>query len=148
MGWTLLEKQVHTESKGSYMARRWAVSPAMWSVFERDGSRTNNHLEGWHSKFNSIISRPHPNIYQLLHAIREEQAVTELTAVQLEAGSQTPRRKRRYVAVDDRLARLMKAYVDGEKTIDQFVVGVAYNLSTFVWVSHAVYAKWELTKWE
>ncbi len=58
--------------------------------------------------------------------------VTELTAVQLEARSQPPRRKRRYVAVDDRLARLKKAYVAGEKTIDHFVVGVAYNLSTFV----------------
>ena len=35
--------------------------PAMWSVFELDGSITSNHLQGWHSKFNSIISRRHTN---------------------------------------------------------------------------------------
>ena len=68
-------------------------SPAMWSVFDQDGSRTNNHLEGWNSKFNSLISRPHPNIYQLVDVIKEEQAVTELTTVQLEAGSQPPQTK-------------------------------------------------------
>ena len=28
-------------------------SPAMWSVLERDGNRTNNRLEEWHSKFNA-----------------------------------------------------------------------------------------------
>ena len=120
----------------SYIENTWLdggqFSPSMWSVFEVDGSRTNNHLEGWHSKFNSIISRPHPNIYQLVDAIKEEQALTELTAVQLEAGSQPPRRKRRYIAVNERLDRLKKAYIDGEKSIDQFIVGVAYNLSTFV----------------
>ncbi len=107
-------------------------SPAMWSVFECDGNRTNNHLEGWQSKFIAVIGRPHPNIYQLMDVIKEEQAVTELTAVQLEAGSQPPRRRRRYAAVDERLAKLKKVYTEGDKTIDLYIFGVAYNLSTFM----------------
>ena len=113
-------------------------SPAMWCVFECDGNRTNNHLEGWHNKFNAVISWPHPNIYQLVDVIREEQAVTELTAVQLEAGSQPPRKRRRYTAVDERLAKLKKDYTEGDKTIDQYIVGVAYNLSTFMYQSNAL----------
>ncbi len=55
---------------------------------------------------------------------------TELTVVQLEAGSQPPRK--RYTAVDERLAKLKTAYTDGDKTIDQYIVGVAYNLSIFM----------------
>ena len=84
----------------------------------------NNHLEGWHRKFNAVISRPHPNIY------KGEQALTDLAAVQLDAGP--PRRRRKYIAVDQRLKLLKEAYVGGEKTIDRYIVGVAYNLSSFV----------------
>ncbi len=69
-----------------------------------------------HSKFNAVVSRPHPNIYQLVDVIKEEQAITELTVLQLEAGSQPPR-KRRYTALDERLAKLKKAYTDGDKTL-------------------------------
>ena len=93
---------------------------------------TNNHLEGWHRKFNAVISRLHPNIYQLVDVIKGEQALTDLAAVQLDAGSQPPRRRRKYIAVDQRLKLLKEAYVGGEKTIDRSIVGVAYNLSSFV----------------
>ena len=35
----------------SYFENTWLdggqFSPAMWSVFEQGGNRTNNHLEGW-----------------------------------------------------------------------------------------------------
>ena len=60
----------------SYFENTWLdggqFAPAMWSVFEQDGNRTNNHLEGWHRKFNAVISRPHPNIYQLVDVIKGE----------------------------------------------------------------------------
>ena len=64
--------------------------------------------------------------------IKGEQAVTDLEAVQLDAGSQPPRRRRKYITVDQRLKLLKEAYVGGEKTIDRYIVGVAYNLSSFV----------------
>ena len=52
-----------------------------------------------------------------------EQA-SDIAVVQLDAGSQSPRQKRKYMAVDQRLKLLKEAYIGGEKT------------------------KWELTKWE
>ena len=60
----------------------------------------NNHLEGWHRKFNAVISQPHSNIYQLVDVIKGEQALTDLATVQLDAESQPPRRRRKYIAVD------------------------------------------------
>ena len=79
-----------------------------------------------------ISSRPHPNLYQLVAVIKGEQALTDLAAVQLDAGSQLPRRRRKYIAVDQCLKLLKEAYIGGEKTIDRYIVGVAYNLSSFV----------------
>ena len=72
-----------------------------------------------------------PNIYQLVDVIKGEQALTDLAAVQLDAGSQPPRRRRKYNVVDQRL-KLKEAYVGSEKTLDRYIVGVAYNLSRFV----------------
>ena len=96
----------------------WATLRTWWTVFScnvEDGNRTNNHLEGWHRNFNAVISRPHPNVYQL------------------NAGSQPPRRRRKYNVVNQHLKLLKEAYVRGEKAIDRYIVGVAYNLSSFVW---------------
>ena len=54
----------------------------------------NSHfVEGWHRKLNAVISRPHPNIYQLVDVIKGQQALTDLAAVQLDPGSQPPRWK-------------------------------------------------------
>ena len=73
-------------------------SSALWSVIVLDGSRTSNHLEGWHRKFNSIISPRHPNSYsyRLVDTIKEEQAPMELTVVQLEAGLHDTQTKEMY----------------------------------------------------
>ena len=47
-------------------------------------------------------------------------------------GTQPPRRMRKYNVVDQCLKLLKEAYVGGEKTIDRYIVGVAYKLSSFV----------------
>ena len=38
----------------------------MWNYFSYDGPRTNNRLEGWHSKLKKIAKKPHPNIFELI----------------------------------------------------------------------------------
>ena len=114
-----------------YMERTWingTYQYKMWSVFGINGPQTSNHLEGWHNKLSSFIGCRHPNIYQLLELITKEQATTEVLLVQLEAGSQPPQRKRKYVALDQRLDQVTQQYINGEKTIDEYIRAVAYNL--------------------
>ena len=46
----------------------------LWSQYDNiAGIRTNNHLEGWHSKLNRAINRPHPNTFALSELLKEEQ---------------------------------------------------------------------------
>ena len=40
--------------------------------------------------------------------------------------------KEKFIAVDQHLKLLEEVYIGGEKTIDQYIVDVAYNLSSFV----------------
>ena len=49
-------------------------------VFERtivDEPRINNILEGWHRRFNTIVAKHHPNIYEFLERLKGEQAHTD-----------------------------------------------------------------------
>ncbi len=52
-----------------------AVFPAelWWQYDNLNGVRTNNHLEGWHSRMNKTFSHPHPNIYRLIDMLKQEQ---------------------------------------------------------------------------
>ena len=46
----------------------------LWSQYDNiAGIRTNNHLEGWHSKIDYAISRSHSNIFALIELLIEEQ---------------------------------------------------------------------------
>ena len=73
---------------------------AMWNYFSYDGPRTNNRLEGWHSKLKKIVKKPHPNIFELIDVFKREQAANEVTIIQLATGANPPPRKRKYRAID------------------------------------------------
>jgi len=58
--WTEATEAQYTSSVDSLLScfeNTWLdgeqFSPTLWSVFEQDWNRTNNHLEGWHRKFNA-----------------------------------------------------------------------------------------------
>ena len=72
----------------------------MWNVF--DGLRTNNYVEGWHNKLNSFLGRRHPNIYQLMEFIKNEQANTSIELVQPQSGAMPPPKKK-YIMLESRL---------------------------------------------
>ena len=58
----------------------------MEHYYDYDGPRTNNHVEGWHSQLKQIVGKPHPNIFEIIHVIREEQATTEMKLEQYAVG--------------------------------------------------------------
>ena len=48
------------------------ISMDMWNVFTETERRTNNHVEGWNSKFVKMVEKHHPNMFQLLNALKRE----------------------------------------------------------------------------
>ena len=62
---------------------------SLWNMYDAvlEGSaRTNNFLEGWHNKFQIVISKQHPRLYVFFDKIKKEQGDTEIMLRQLQLG--------------------------------------------------------------
>ena len=46
-------------------------------MYSEEGPRTNNNLEGWHSKVKKIVRKIHLNIFDIVELFKKEQASTE-----------------------------------------------------------------------
>jgi hypothetical protein len=46
-------------------------SPAIWNQYENKGHRTNNAVEGFHSKMNKIL-KPHSDIFTVIKYFQDE----------------------------------------------------------------------------
>jgi hypothetical protein len=106
----------------SYFSTTWLTSfpPPMWNVFS-ESIRTNNMVEGWHSKMTKKIGRSHPNIFQWLKCIQDEQANTELTCRHAELGAALATRRRKYRLFDDCIERVQDLFVQGDVTVFQYL---------------------------
>ena len=75
---------------------------SLWNMYEVDSSspRTNNHLAGWHNKLKCVVRKAHPNVFELVEIMKQEQANTEVSIVQLVTGAQVPRRTKKSITED------------------------------------------------
>ncbi|KRY03201.1 hypothetical protein T12_9304, partial [Trichinella patagoniensis] len=64
--------------------REWMTDDRLplWNVHNVN-IRTNNHLEGWHNRFNKKVGGNKLGLYRLLHYLEEEQGVMEMLINQL-----------------------------------------------------------------
>ena len=83
-----------------YFESTWLVGNfdiRLWNVHDSSTIRTNNHVEGWHSRLNKIVGKAHPNIFELVDTFKKEQATTEIDVTQRAVGAAPPRRSRQAV---------------------------------------------------
>ena len=99
--------------------------PAMWNVHAAT-TRTNNVVEGWHSRLNKAIGCCHPNVYKLVTVLKGEQALTELTIRRADTGAPPPPRRRKYRDLDTRLDRLLDQYRQGQLTTDNYLTALRH----------------------
>ena len=83
-------------------------------MYNTDGPRTNNHLEGWHNRLKQVIGKPHPNIFECVEIFHREQMATELLLMQLSTGAKEPRQtlkaKQRYFKIRELRTDFYKQY--------------------------------------
>lgn len=77
----------------------------IWNVFNTV-DRTTNICEGWHSPLNKAIGAYYPTIFKVVEFIQKADGDQEREIAQLALGAATKRRKAKYVAVDEAIARL------------------------------------------
>lgn len=44
--------------------------PQKWNHYHNEEQRTNNHVEGWHSRLNKIVRKAHPNVFELVEVFK------------------------------------------------------------------------------
>jgi hypothetical protein len=87
--------------------------PRTWNVVERtlEGQgRTNNTAEGWNRRWNTLIGKTHPNVYEFLEAMKKEEKYSAAQRELVNLGNSPPKKKRKYLQNDQRLERLVSRF--------------------------------------
>ncbi|XP_048246386.1 uncharacterized protein LOC125377370 [Haliotis rufescens] len=112
-----------------YIVTNWVDYEArfplsLWNHHQTFGPRTNNNLEGFHSRLNASLNHRHPNLYRFIEIIKKIEKSEKTKLSQLDLGAAPPARKRVYKEIDNRLSRLKDQLSQGVKTPLQFLYAV------------------------
>ncbi len=104
--------------------------PEMWSVFDNTEfafPRTQNKVEAWHRRWETLIGRAHVGIITIIKQIQKEQNEMEMEIENSMRGAPAPKKRKED---EDREVRIQNVIADRENrsTID-FLRGIAHNLS-------------------
>ena len=99
---------------------------SQWNYFNQHLPRTNNHIEGWHSRIKKIISKPHPNIYSWVEFIQREEAVTKAKIQTLRLGATTRPQRRRVKKKEKRIQALFDRFNEGALSLDDYIEAIKH----------------------
>jgi hypothetical protein len=97
--------------------------------------RTNNAIESWNRRINTLAETSHLPLYRLLTTIKEEQHNTEVCMARREGGEPIKSKKWKQVRLNNRLFHLVSTY--NERELDAFVRGIAVNMCNLRYTSRS-----------
>ncbi|XP_065319377.1 uncharacterized protein LOC135927335 [Gordionus sp. m RMFG-2023] len=69
----------------------------MWNMYDVQGVRTNNHVEGFHRSLKEYITYSHPNLYLFIDILKQIQQDMDIKFIQLRNGKKVTERKKNTV---------------------------------------------------
>lgn len=116
-----------------YFSTTWLENDSypieMWNQYGVE-HRTTNAAEGWHNKINDKVSKSHPNVFDLVKILRQEQESVDLSIVQLTNGSGEQQMKKKYRTLKARHNRLRERFEQNEISVTQLLYAIS-NLYGF-----------------
>ena len=97
----------------------------MYSRAAPQGTRTNNHVEGWHNRLKKVVGKAHPNVFEIVETFKKEQASTEVSIAQLATGAAPTRRNRRATERNKKIEELKTRFTANSLTLDEYLSGVS-----------------------
>ncbi|KAG8237555.1 hypothetical protein J437_LFUL017180 [Ladona fulva] len=104
--------------------------PELWSAYDQIESgipRTQNNVEPWHRRFNTLVGRPHIGVYKIIQEIAQDQIRVQRRVEEIVRGRHSTPSKKRYVHKERRLQAII-ADRQNRSVID-FVRGIAHNIN-------------------
>uniref|UniRef100_A0A6V7JV94 MULE transposase domain-containing protein n=1 Tax=Bracon brevicornis TaxID=1563983 RepID=A0A6V7JV94_9HYME len=102
----------------------------LWNQYEsvkNNTPRTNNSVEGWHGAFNKRAQGHHLPLWKMMDLLKKEQNLTDVKLSQIEAGTISPAKKRKYRQADTRIKNIVDAYT--RKQVISYLRGLANNIN-------------------
>lgn len=106
----------------SYKPQFWAVEDQI----EFNLPRTQNSLEAWHNRLQSLVGRHHTGMFDLIKHLQQEEITVQTTIQNLIAG-EGPSIRKEYVEKEKRIRQILSE-IDRRNPLDT-LKGLAYNLS-------------------
>ena len=123
----------------TYVTTQWIEGdPAGWNHHDTDGPRTNNHLEGWHGRLKKIIGKAHPNVFEMVKFLLDEQKLNELRTVRYEAGQRLPPKKAKYQNMNNRLDNLKFRLATGAIQLMHYADAASHLLKMWIRTVHQI----------
>ncbi|XP_041377271.1 uncharacterized protein LOC121389688 [Gigantopelta aegis] len=121
------------EAFNDYVVLTWVDDDSrfpliVWNHHLTTSPRTNNNLEGFHSRMNRSIQVHHPNIYRFVELIKGIETSERAKLRQINFGAAPPPRKRVYKQNENRIVRLKAQLTLEQKTPIQFLDAVGHLL--------------------
>ena len=105
--------------------------PELWSISDLndfDIVRTNNHVEGWNSKWDKVVNANHVGVWRFFDNIREEQKENEDLIEAINCGEPRPFVGRETQAREQRLRTVIQnRREDDDYEVIDFLRGIARN---------------------
>ena len=101
----------------------------MWNMFHRTNlemPRTNNHIEGWHRRFQGLCMSYHPAFWKFIELLKQEQSVNCVELLQALGGHPPPAHRRRYADCNERILAIVDDYPNRESL--RYLRSIAHNL--------------------
>lgn len=102
----------------------------MWNMFHRthqEMPRTNNHVEGWHRRFQGLCMCHHPSLWKFLEVLKKEESLGRAEINQFEAGHPAPAQRRIYLNNNERILTLVDDFPNRDNI--QYLRGIAHNIA-------------------
>ena len=138
VAWDGLKTEIPDDDKmknySDYFDQNWMngqFKPCMWNYFAHSGPRTNNHLEGWHNRLKRIARKAHPNFYEVLELFQKEQAATEVTILQLQAGGLHKAKRRKVIQREERIKLLKDELTNENRSIESYISAIRHCVVSF-----------------
>jgi hypothetical protein len=104
-------------------------SPIFWSVFEQMElgiPRTQNRVEGWHRRFETLVGKCHFGVYTIIEGIKKEQIQMERRAEYIIRGRAHTSTRKEYAEREKRISAIIS---DREnRSYLSFLRGIAHNI--------------------
>ena len=84
-------------------------------------------MEGWHSRLKKVVSKPHPNLYEIIDVFKREEASTKVKLQILQAGAQQAPRRRKMRQKEQRIQNLFSRLNQGTMSIDVYLEAMKHN---------------------